>query len=104
MGEFTMSKILKNKKFILMTSLILLISMISPMQLMKVGIATEDFSSYEDFTYGGIQDEESSHIEPTIDGGYIIVGYTKSYGAGEKDVWLLKGWESHVESIIWNYR
>ena len=41
-------------------------------------------------TYGGSGDDEASSIQQTVDGGYIVAGYTTSFGAGKKDVWILK--------------
>lgn len=41
-------------------------------------------------TYGGIQDEEAYSIQETIDGGYVVVGYTESFGLGNTDIWVLK--------------
>jgi uncharacterized delta-60 repeat protein len=41
-------------------------------------------------TYGGSDDDWSRSIQQTSDGGYIVVGTTKSFGAGEDDIWILK--------------
>lgn len=41
-------------------------------------------------TYGGSDDDNGASISRTSDNGFIIVGSTQSYGAGEYDVYLLK--------------
>ncbi len=41
-------------------------------------------------TYGGDSSDVGNGLQITNDGGYIIVGTTKSYGAGGEDAWLLK--------------
>jgi len=41
-------------------------------------------------TYGGGYIEEAFSVAATPDGGYIMVGFTESYGNGGKDIWVLK--------------
>ena len=41
-------------------------------------------------TYGGNEDDKGFSVQQTSDGGYIITGFTDSYGSGEFDIWLVK--------------
>ncbi len=41
-------------------------------------------------TFGGNTEEEAFSVQQTTEGGYIIAGWTRSYGAGDWDVYLVK--------------
>jgi hypothetical protein len=43
-----------------------------------------------DKTFGGSYDDQAYSVQQTSDGGYILAGYTNSYGAGNNNVWLIK--------------
>jgi len=42
------------------------------------------------WTYGGSHSDSDCSVEPTSDGGYIVVGRTYSFGMGSADFWVLK--------------
>jgi hypothetical protein len=51
-------------------------------------------------TYGGADEDVARCVQQTNDGGYIVVGYTKSFGAGKTDIWLVK--VNNVGDILWS--
>lgn len=40
-------------------------------------------------TYGGSSYDKGYGIQQTSDGGFVVVGWTESFGAGGSDIWLL---------------
>lgn len=43
-----------------------------------------------DYTFGGSNNDGSHSLQQTADGGYIITGWTHSFGEGNADLWLIK--------------
>jgi hypothetical protein len=41
-------------------------------------------------TYGGTESDVAHEVQQTSDGGYILVGYTRSFGAGKTDAFVVK--------------
>lgn len=63
-----------------------------------------------DKTFGGKEDDRFYSIIQTDDKGYAMIGYTKSKGAGEADIWLLKfnendnlQWDKTLQETDWGY-
>jgi len=50
-------------------------------------------------TFGGSEDDWGHSVAKTSDGGYIIVGETKSFGSGRGDVYLIK--TDSKGNLIW---
>lgn len=40
--------------------------------------------------YGGTEYDVAKNVYPLSDGGYLVVGYTNSQGAGDRDAWVFK--------------
>ena len=51
-------------------------------------------------TYGGTNDDTPWALVQTVDDGYAIAGYTYSFGAGNRDIWLVKT-DSLGNGLIW---
>jgi uncharacterized repeat protein (TIGR02543 family) len=41
-------------------------------------------------TFGGLAKDTAHSVQQTRDGGFILAGYTRSFGAGADDFWLVK--------------
>lgn len=51
-------------------------------------------------TYGGVYFDAATCVRQTLDGGFILSGYTYSYGAGGADFWLIK--TDNQGNVQWN--
>ncbi len=50
-------------------------------------------------TYGGADWDRATSVQQTSDGGYVLGGWTDSFGAGNKDFWLVK--TDSVGDTLW---
>jgi hypothetical protein len=50
-------------------------------------------------TYGGFTIDWGHSVEETLDHGYIIAGYTRSFGAGSDDAYLIR--TNSVGDVVW---
>jgi len=41
-------------------------------------------------TYGGTSDDWGNSVQQALDGGFIVAGYTTSFGVGRQDVYIIK--------------
>jgi uncharacterized delta-60 repeat protein len=51
-------------------------------------------------TYGGADDDQMRKVIQTADGGYLLTGYSNSFGAGWSDIYLIK--TDAEGSELWN--
>jgi hypothetical protein len=61
-------------------------------------------------TYGGANDDLAYSVQQTSDGGYIVAGITRSFGAGNNDIFLIKAdangniiWAKTYGGTRWDY-
>ncbi len=51
-------------------------------------------------TYGGVGSDQAYSVVQTSDGGYALVGTTNSFGAGGRDVWLVR--TDALGNLLWS--
>lgn len=61
-------------------------------------------------TYGGTEYDVAYDVQQTSDGGYILAGYTRSFGAGKADAFVVKTnsdgiemWNKSIGGSDWDY-
>jgi len=67
-----------------------ILSVVAFLLLFALIVASSVTSTTWKKTYGGPDVDWSFSVQQTFDGGYISCGYTKSFGAGAFDIWVVK--------------
>jgi FlgD Ig-like domain len=61
-------------------------------------IKTDEFGNEEwNHTFGGSDGDFSNSVQQTIDGGYVLTGYTNTFATSYSDAWLIKTDELGIE-------
>jgi len=68
---------------------ILIIAILSMGVVTFAAVAAETADNWKK-TFGGSSWDEGYSVQKTSDSGYIVTGWTESYGSGAEDVWLIK--------------
>jgi len=63
---------------------------IPPVTTTTTSLSNTTTADYWSNTYGGSQNDNCYALQPTSDGGGVVVGLTESFGVGYRDVWVLK--------------
>jgi PKD repeat protein len=58
--------------------------------LLTISIHAQEPDTLWTRSFGGNLRDEGFDVQETIDGGFIVVGFTGSFGSGSSDVWLIK--------------
>jgi len=56
----------------------------------NINIENQDQQKGWEKTYGGRNSDSAYSIQRTNDGGYIVAGYTWSFGSGWSDIYIIK--------------
>ena len=67
-----------------------LLTMVLGLLLVSTAVAVEPGDTLWTKVYGGEYNESAFSVQQTTDGGYIVAGYSYTFGPGNYDVWLLK--------------
>jgi len=80
--------------------LVILLTLVFVCNLAPFGYASDAPGVMWEKTFGGIGWDSGSSVQVTGDGGYIITGYTGSFGVHETDVYLVK--TNSSGHMMWN--
>lgn len=66
-------------------------------------ILTPDGAIIKENAFGGGKYDRATDLALAADGGYVLAGFTESFGAGKRDVWLIKIDANGIEQWRRNY-